>query len=367
MALLWCDGFDINDTDILLQKYVMAVRSGIPGWVTGRLGGLALDMVGNNGGIFQESIITRYKLQPAVAEVVCGAAFSLRGGAGEWRLFSFYLGTEFQGALVATIQADTNYVRFKVVDANGATLETETGDFPSANFSFYPSAAWYFIEFKYLFDVAAGAFEVRINGVPEITSSIAYNTDPKGIGAFDRVACEWQSGSTPQVFLDDLYILDTSGARLNNFLAVDAGGIEVNAMRTDGAGAVQQWLDPEGYSQGQLRHDRLRAIAARGPVMIEGGTTERELYTWDNLTTINQQVLAVQMGLVGFRHQAESTVQVRGVYRQPSDGQVGTGSSVALGAGVENYRAVIFEENPVDSTLFDLTEINDGQFGWEVA
>ena len=370
MALLWTDGFDISDTTLLLQKYAILGSRQFPSWVPGRLGGQALQITHAGNIVFKESLLTRYKLQPATPEAVCGAAFSIRGNAGEWDLFQFYLGSAFQGALVATIQADTNYVKFRVVDANRNTLETETADFPSANFAFFPAAAWYYIEFKYLFDVAVGAFEVRINGVPEIVSSIGYNTDPNAVGAFDRVGCASPvagSGPGTEVYLDDLYILDTTPGLLDDFLGVDDGGVEVNMLKTNAAGALQQWDDVEGYSGGAAREMRLQSLANAEGIVIEGGVAERELYEFDNLPTINQQVLGVQLGFSGFRHQAESPVQVRGIYRQPSDGQIGTGTSVALGAYKEMYRKVTFASNPVDATLFDLTEINDGQFGLEVA
>lgn len=370
MALLWTDGFDNADNKIYLQKYLAVGSTKFPASVTGRLGGLAREFTKSGNIVFKESFLTRYKVNLAVPEIICGAGFSIRGTLGEWRLFSFYLGAAYQGALIATVQADTNYVRFRVVDANNNTLESETGDFPTANFTFFPAAAWYYIEFKYLFDVAAGAFEVRINGVPEITSSIAYNTDPNAIGACDRVGSESPlTGNTsgPSIYLDDLYIADTSGGLLNDFLAVDAGGVEVNTLQVNALGALQQWEDVEDYNNARTRIVRLGDLGNAEGIVIEGGVAERELYEFDALPTINQQVLAVQFGLCGFRHQGEGAVQVRGIYRQPSDGQIGTGNSVALGAYREMYRKVIFDSNPVDATLFDLTEINDGQFGIEVA
>lgn len=363
MALLWCDGFDSSSSRRYISKYHVWANGFFPSYIAGRISGLAAVISWPNS-IFRRKLLLRHKLNLGSNTIICGAAFQISGNTGEGDVFAFYLGEEFQGALKCAIQADSNFVRFRVVDANGATLETETADFPNANFTFFPAAAWYYIEFKYTFDTVNGAFEVRIDGAPVITSSIAYNTDPKAIGSCDRVGCGPDTVNAVSLGIDDFYILDDTGAPLNDFLAVDAGGVEVNRLSVDGDGAVAQWQQAENGSFGHFQS--AQSIDQDEWLFVEdaaGG--ERSLFTFTNLTSIDQAILGVQVNTIGMKYQGESSQQYRVVYRQPSDGQVGLGNSVAPAAYAETLRYVIMETNPVDSTVFDLTEINDGQWGVE--
>ena len=79
----------------------------------------------------------------------------------------------------------------------------------------FPMNSWYYIEFKAIIHDTAGSYEVRVDGVTELSAS-GIDTRNGGTGPWNNV---WlASPSNSNAWFDDFYLLDTSGATLNDFL-----------------------------------------------------------------------------------------------------------------------------------------------------
>ena len=89
---------------------------------------------------------------------------------------------------------------------------------------------WYYLEFRALRGGAgAGQFEIRINGV--VDTNVTMATNGGGITGFGNIAIGAASGNTYNI--DDVYVLDTTGATNNTFL----NPVSVYTLMPNGAGS----------------------------------------------------------------------------------------------------------------------------------
>lgn len=204
MALIFMDGFDHYATADITRKWNSIV--GTSGYVyiasgAGRRGGAALQV--NNASYV-------WKNFAAVPTVIVGFAYK-------------------PAALYASVNTNTDIVDFtdgsivhvSVHPQSDGSLKVYRGE---ATTLLGSSAAgvltvgnYNYIEAKVTISDTAGAVELRVNGVAALTLS-GIDTRNAGNGTVDGVMFGGSVGVNVNMYFDDLYICDTSGAHNNDFL-----------------------------------------------------------------------------------------------------------------------------------------------------
>jgi hypothetical protein len=88
----------------------------------------------------------------------------------------------------------------------------------------YALNTWYYLELLTVIHDTAGSYELRIDGVPEISASSVDTRNVGTTGQWDRILLQ---GAATSNYFDDLYVCDTSGAApRNTFL----GSVKVETL-----------------------------------------------------------------------------------------------------------------------------------------
>ena len=232
MALLFMDGFDHYSINEMTQKWTARVSSSIysndikP--TSGRRGGGAL-LVGSSGGL--------YKSVPARATYILGVAIypaTMPSIGGGQPLFELRDGSTQQLYVFIDTAAKLSVYR-------GGGVLLATSDDP------LPIATWSYVEFKATIDNTVGGYELRVNGQPWLTAN-GVDTQ-NSANAFANYACLGISGANDaNVYYDDFYLCDTSGAANNDFL----GDVRIDVLVPNGPGTYQDWTPSAGTDHAAL-------------------------------------------------------------------------------------------------------------------
>ena len=99
---------------------------------------------------------------------------------------------------------------------------------------------WYYLEFKTLCHGSAGAFELRINGVAEV-SGTGVNTQGAGSATMNGVSLFDTAENQNEQHMDDFYLMDGSVPG-----AAFLGSCHVGSLLPTGAGDLTQWTPSAG-------------------------------------------------------------------------------------------------------------------------
>lgn len=234
MALLFFDGFDTADGAFANYggKYTTVV--GCTGSTSPvRTGARSVQMTSGGSSFLGKTLVPA----PSGGFVVGVALYLLNNPSAAADLFQIREGTTVHLAL--TIDS----ARHVVVKRGTTTLATGT--------SSVPGNSWIYIEFKGVIDDVAGSYEVRLDGLMEL-SATGVDTRNAGTGVWTNVALQPPATGSPMLHLDDLYICDQSGPRNNDFL----GPVKVETLlpQTDAvaAGSNAGFTPSAGTDHGAL-------------------------------------------------------------------------------------------------------------------
>jgi hypothetical protein len=206
MALIYFDGFDFYGSP--------ADR----GWTGG--GSISTSQKRTGRGSLQGSTnFPRRSLGANYSTLVAGFAFLCNSTTqGTAQIFAFLDGTSNQIA----VQWQGNNFPLQVL--RGSTVIATGVTNLQAN-------VWYYCEIKVVFSGTSGSVVVRLNGVQELTFS--GNT----IATANAYANSIAGPGSVYLFIDDLYVLDTTGAVNNDFL----GDVAVYTLMPTFDGSQAQW------------------------------------------------------------------------------------------------------------------------------
>lgn len=169
----------------------------------------------------------------------------------------------------------------------------QTGSALGTSTSTLSAAVLYHVEMKILFHASAGEVEVRVNGVPYLTLT-GIDTMPSAtthllLGATGRTASAQDNSN--YIYYDNLFIWDTSGPRINDFL----GERTIQTLFPDADTGVADWALSSG-SDGYALIDNLPANG--GTDYIEASAPgDESVFGMANLTATNIAPTAVQVNL----------------------------------------------------------------------
>lgn len=202
---------------------------------------------------------------------------------------------------------------------------------------------------------AGGAVEIKSNGI----SILTFSGDTKNAGTnttIDNISFGKMTGFSPAIYVDDVYICDSTGsAPYNTFL----GDVRVHTMTPSAAGTTTQFTPSSGANYttvDELPYSATDYVSASSP-------STKDTYQLSDLPAGTSTIYAVQTNLIAKKTDAGS-VALRPVVR--SGGTDYAGSSVVLpssDATISNLRV----QDPATSTAWTSGGVNGMEAGMEIA
>lgn len=268
-----------------------------------------------------------------------------------------------QGVYCETGADEQFHIETESTSGTGFRFHLKRGATIVATSSYFDFGVWHYFEWKVTVRTGVnGAYELRHNGVADISGSGVDLADD-GTDGWDTFAWRYTSNASNTIHYDDCYVCDGTGAKNNDFLGPSIVEVaEVNADGTtnnwtnNGTGANYTSVDDVGSSN----PDDVGAGGTNG----SDTNAQQDLYNLTDLTQITGTIHAVQLG-VQLGMAAAGTRTVKTKYRDP-DTTVVDGDSHVVDSTVFDEFTQVFDNNPNTAAAWDVTDIDDGQFGVEV-
>lgn len=343
MALRWIEGFETHQANAQWDRRY-ATRTGTfaiqPGRVFGSAGSLG-------GPVFVTPAFTLAD----VWGVGFGVNFLAQSGAtpaGD----GLYI--EKGGAEQVHLEFTKNAASFEVKLMRGATqLATSAAA--------YAYNAWHHFELKVTVHTSTGAYELRHNEVTVFSAS-GVNTANVGSNQADNFAIRFTNTSTNNRF-DDIYVWDGTGSFANDF----SGDCVVEGIQVTGAGATTQWT-PSAGSNFQNVDDAVNtppADTGTGGNNQSDTVGQQDLYAFGDLVQIAGNIVGVQLD-TQLAMSAAGSRNVDTRFRDPDTTVVDIATHAVANTAYASV-ADVMSVNPRDGALWDVADVNGGQFGVEVA
>ena len=337
MTLHWIEGFEThNSTAQLGYKYY--TQSGTYSTKTGRVFGTSI--APNNGALVTPAF------SPS-SEGVIGFGFYLQDhrsalGSTNQNGMHFELGGALQ-LLVSPESTSGSGFRFRVM--RGSTILATT--------PYFPFGAWVYVEFKAECLTSGGSYELRVDGAVEVTGT-GVDTADSGSDGWDSVAMRYGSLSS-RVYLDDIYVIDTSGTTNNDYL----GAVVVEGLVPTAEGTSADW-----GSQGNTNNGINVGDTSDSSYNKSDTNGNQDLYVYEDLQEIDGTIYGVQLNSqLAMNEVGSRTVKTQ--YRDPDTTEADIESHTLSSTVIDSYASVL-EENPTSSTAWTVSDIDDGEFGIEV-
>lgn len=333
MALLFMDGFEYNAGPVATGKW--GAGSGTVSSTQARTGTFAVTTT------FSSLLTTRPFVTSGGA--VMGAAFYFTVAPDRNDIFQVLEGATIHVAVSITAAALLTVKR-------GSTI-LATGTHPLV------ANTWYYLELKTIIDDTVGTYELRINGVAEL-SATGVDTRNGGTGVWDRALINIGTAGS-QTFVDDFYLCDTSGsAPRNTFL----GSVKVETLlpQTDAvaAGSNAGLTPSTGTDHGALVDENPPNTSDFNSASTVG---LKDTYQYPSMT-LTGTILGIQTNL--YVNKADAVVrQVCAVVRAGGTDYDGANVSPTT---TFTYQSEIRAQNPNTAADWTTTDIASLQVGMKV-
>jgi hypothetical protein len=338
MALLHFDGFDGYDAAADLTNFGgWHTASDITFSATVRTGsGKSILLGATNGalrGVFAAAQTGK--------TLYCGFAFnftSVGGGAGTsaslFTLFETIAATNPQ--LSVKIDKDTSklqIVRGSTVLATGTTVLSV--------------GTWRYVEIMMLIHASAGACEVKLDGISEVSVS-AVNTSNAATTAVPYFGWGFSTtGYAVAGYYDDMYILNADGAANNTYL-----GEQRCQIMTPTSDSTVAWTRNTGASNFSAVDDTIGAPDDDTTYVSSSTSTQKDEYGLSDITTVGA-VAGVKLVTRAEKDDANPLSFKAGIKSGATDQQI----THTLGVGYANF-IDLFETSDGASTAFTQTTVN---------
>ncbi len=310
MAVVRLCGFDFESV-----AQVVTYGGWVSGWsgmVSGRFSGQACRII---------NAFSTFPLGTGYSTIIFGFAFQTSSVASDTRIIHFQGGGGNRVNLII-VTSGGNQV-FRLTNLAGTTLATGT--------TALVANTWYFLELKIVVNASTGSVELRINGSSTAEAS-ATNVDT---GSTSIDAMQVDSASGQYIYLDDLYVADTTGTSpTNTFL----GDVRIETLFPNGNGANTAWTGAyTDWDDGTSADDDTTYVSSSTP-------GDRETSTLTDLAVSSGSVFAVQTNLIARKDDA-ATRQIAPVLRIGGVNYDGS-TSAGLGASYAPYRQIYDRLDP---------------------
>lgn len=339
MVERYIDGFEHYSVPAQFGRQWIEITSGGT-QVAGRIQGFARQV---NSSIFetrsfstQNRVIVGFAFRCSTA--IAGSGFSIMTGATEQIRFVMRAGTG--GASV-----NYNWEAFR-----GAISLGVSGDFATN--------VWHYFEFDVTVRTGTnGSFEIRRNETVDTTVS-SINTANNGTDGADVWRWSWTNSlGSPQI--DDLYIFDGSGSRNNSY----HGDSLIVGQTVTGAGTNTNWTPNQGQNWENV--DDPSSPSDGTNTNQSDNTGDIDTFAMSDPTGIQGTITCVQTE-IQLAMAAAGTRTVAPRFRDTDAAGEASGSNHTVDDTNFQTFTQLFHENPVATSAWTLTNINNGEWGYHV-
>ena len=369
MAIIFLDGFEGSDvttgtsSNFATQRYLTRMyeeyNAGWPGtgpelgdgWGTGYAVTLGTDDLADGSYL-------RKRFDP-ISTVVFGLA--VRIGKDKTDVNGDF--TSFNMFKVQSRHDFIDHLNLNVINGRHLAFYRSSTLLGTAPDMFVPGG-WSYIELKITINDSTGAIEARCNGETKLNLT---NIDTKnGIGGADCDSIEFRgveggTGTGESTYWDDIYICDTTGSVNNDFL----GPLKIEDLSPDGAGNSTDWSPktPGNPNYGEVDETPVDFEAT----YIHSNTAgDKDTYTLENLTYIDDTVIGIQVDLVSRLEDAADTYSLAGVVRSSTSETIGSFEQITVTSYVLQAAHTPMDTDPNGGGAFTISSINALEAGLEV-
>lgn len=267
MALLFADGFDHYDDAQFLTKWSSFTGSNGGAIGAGRFGNGKAGQTDNNGSC--------RKTLPATQELIVGMAVSISSMAAK---------IIFQLLSAGTVHVDvrTTAAGLMTVTRNGTVLATGT--------TVLSAGVFYYIELRTKIDDSTGTYELRINGITEVSAS-GVDTRNGASASADTLQLGANGSGWTAITYDDLYVCDTTGGDNDDFL----GDVRIQSIFPNGNGNSSAMVGSDGNSTDNYLLVDDTTVPDEDSTYVQGTSVgDKDTYAYGNVTPTAGVVYAVQ-------------------------------------------------------------------------
>lgn len=207
--------------------------------------------------------------------------------------------------------------------------------------------------------ISAGGVEVKINGASVMTLAAGADSQNAGTAQINGILIGTTGNNGPNNWhFDDLYIIDTLGNELSNYL----GDVRVDALIISAEGTVASW------SPSSAGATMLSMIASAFPdsgttYMFASAASDTHRFTFSTLPSANGSIFGVQLNLAVAKSDTTSTMQVAGLFFSGSVS--GIGSTTTIGNTSYTYVTMATSADASGASWSSNT-VNKTQFGIKI-
>lgn len=279
--------------------------------------------------------------------LILGFAFKPVAAASNTPAYPILVFEDAAGAVQCVIHR-TEANGLEVRASSAGTLLASSAD------SVITTDAWQYVEIKIVCD-ASGSVIIRIDGV-EVINQTGIDTQTVNSGGIQTLHFRaYNKGSSYYSYIDDLVIMDGTGATFNDFL----GDVQVAGHLPDADGSHTDWTSTEAD-----QHSAVDDVgAAFDDEYIESATEgHKDSFTITPSGT-NPGILAVEVVGYGYNTGAGTAKVTPFVI---IGGVTYSGTEVAMAAGTSDKVSYTWEKNPATNGLWSRTVLAAAEFGFEV-
>lgn len=348
MAMRWIEGWETHtNSSQLARKYST---------FTGNISTQAGRVFGNSAGI-QATVAVTKSLGLADTWIL---GFAVRITSQQTALNSGNQGIYIEKAGSEQVHIEfvnnSGSFEFRLKRGGSTTLFTTSAAYAYGN--------WHHFELKVTVNTSTGAYELRHDEV-FVTSATGQNTANVGTNQADILSLRFTSNVSTTFMLDDINFKDDTGSLNNDFL----GDFIVEGCTVNGAGATTQWTNDAGsgsnFNNVQDPGNATPDESGPGGTNSSDTSAQKDLYALTDLAHIDGSIAAVQIeAQLGMNAAGSRNVKIK--YRDDG-GTDGDAATVTVASTTFDEFDVCLDQNPVTSTPWDVSDINGGQIGVEVA
>lgn len=255
---------------------------------------------------------------------------------------------------------DTLQVEFEVQDTSFIVRRGNSGRIAEQVGAFNQNI-WNHIEIRIVFDDTAGELDVKVNG-DLLVSKTGLDTNNGGNDKCDVIrihGVETQSSDDEDLLglIDDLYVLDTTGAVTNGSIAPN---LVVEALLPTSDGDTIQWTPSSGDNYTNVDDEEPNTADYNSSSTLG----QIDLFNMQSLTHVGGTIYGVEVRNV-FIADAPGLVSIKPKIKE--NVTVGTGDATHTVESQSYTDAThVFTINPDTSAAWTVTEVNNMQCGYEV-
>lgn len=235
------------------------------------------------------------------------------------------------------------------ISASGLLYVTQNGNELARSTQALAQKTWVYIEMKATIDSAAGAFTVRVGGQPWLTKS-GVNTQTTANGSSQAIG--FLGYGNDDVWLDDVYVLNSTGTTNNDFL----GDCKVLGILPSADGSNLAWTPLSGTTHFS------QVTSSDGDTSYVSTATAGAIDTYKfPAQALNGAILAVQTALSQRKSDTGARV-TSSEYRSAAGTNYDGANQFSLTASYSTGLQV-YETDPGTGAQWTNAGLNGGEFG----